>query len=137
MKLDDATADRLRELGATEVMLRWLREPEAVMVLLARMQCDCEAFAHEPHDQECAVAIAWRKLGMPHAEADVLNAWDEAKAYTEYDIRRLRERNASDARMRRGHEGVALIRQMANATALLDGVDARQIAGSGGARETR
>lgn len=117
MNLDDATADRLRELGATEDMLQWLREPEAVRKLLARTHCECERLIFESHDQDCEVAQAWHKMGHAEAKADVLNAWDEALLYSEDDIRRLRERNAWDARMRRGREGVAAIRETASLAA--------------------
>lgn len=97
MKLDDATADRLRELGASDDMLQWLREPGAVRELLKYAplyadrteQCSgCGAPAGEAHQnwngndgkglRHCEVAAAWRALGDRRGALDVDNAWDEA-----------------------------------------------------------
>lgn len=123
MKLDDATADRLRELGAAEDMLQWLREPETVRKLLDRQMCErCVTW---PHDQDCEVAAAWRKLGMPQAEADLLSAWDEALRYTWHDIEQTKRRNAHERRMRQERQDAEAIREWAA------NADARQIAGNG------
>lgn len=95
MNLDQATEDRLRELGATDDMLRWLRHPEAVRALLKDPPADrngecpstgtatgnkCWGDSFSPHIQDCAVAAAWRTLGDPRGQADIENAHDEALA---------------------------------------------------------
>ena len=86
MKLDDATVDRLRELGATEEMLTWLREPEAVRALLrlnptpsrVDVACDCGVDHDEAHFRTCIVVTAWRALGDPRGAEDVERAHEEA-----------------------------------------------------------
>jgi hypothetical protein len=87
MKLDDATVDRLRELGATDDMLTWLREPEAVRMLLRHdptshadcHQCaECGQHRWEGHLRECGVFAAWWALRHPWAFAAINAAHAEA-----------------------------------------------------------
>jgi len=86
VKLDDATADRLRELGATDDMLTWLEQPEAVRELMrlspqTGYRCEsCAAYDDFAHERKCAVAAAWRALDDPRGAADIERAWDEAAA---------------------------------------------------------
>lgn len=100
MRLDTATIDRLRELGATDEMLRWLEHPEAVRVLLKGQPADrngecpgsveyddatgdvcgrhCGGSEYSPHLPDCPVAAAWRTLGDPRGAADIELAHEEA-----------------------------------------------------------
>lgn len=113
MKLDDATIDRLRELGATDEMLKWLEHPEAVRELLLHPPlmeeygeaiCPrCDAPTSVAHLPMCAVAAAWRTLGDPRGAEDVERAQTEALASD-------RNRTAQAERARKEAEDRARIR---------------------------
>lgn len=89
MTLDEATIDRLRELGATDEMLTWLRHPEAVRALLKGEPTDrngectgaesgCYGSPYAPHIRLCEVAASWRTLGDPRGAQDIELAHEEA-----------------------------------------------------------
>lgn len=90
MKLDQATTDRLRELGATDDMLLWLEHPEAVRVLMANFSVldggwrTCVSCGEEvlndgaSHLRRCELAQALRSLQHPAIENDVEVAHEEA-----------------------------------------------------------
>lgn len=100
MKLDEATADRLRELGATDDMVRWLEHPDAVRELLTYTPttegddcagCGVSAFISSDgrvgraHLRSCEVVGAWRHLGDKRAAADLIAA--ELEAWVEHNRR--------------------------------------------------
>ena len=100
VKLDQATEDRLRELGATDDVLRWVRNPDAVRALLKDPPADrngecpgsieyddasrdvrgfaCGGSEYDSHRRDCPIAAAWRALGDPRGAADIENAHEEA-----------------------------------------------------------
>ena len=90
MKLDQATTDRLRELGATDDMLLWLEHPEAVRVVMANFSVldggwrTCVSCGEEivddgaSHLRRCQLAQALRSLRHPAIENDVEVAHNEA-----------------------------------------------------------
>lgn len=97
MKIDQATEDRLRELGAVDDMLHWLREPDAVRLLLGNAEvvvdgeprcAVCNEVTWLTHDRECIVAAAWRRLKLPQWDDELERAETEARAE---DERRLSE----------------------------------------------
>lgn len=114
MKLDTATVDRLKELGATDDMLKWLEQPEAVRELLKHEPmtdidqpqcpgCGVVFGQGEAHRRtgygtgECPVATAWRALGDPRGAEDIERAWQEAiEADGARDLReRFEQQNAA------------------------------------------
>lgn len=87
MKIDQATEDRLREEGAAEDMLRWLRFPEAVRLLLepriefrqGEPACSvCGAYTFLSHNRDCKVVDAWRLLKLPEFDEEIFTAHGEA-----------------------------------------------------------
>ena len=102
MKLDEATIDRLRELGATDDMLKWLEQPEAVRTLLKLSpyndaeRCEaCDEDANDAHLRTCTVAAAWRTLGDPRGAADIEMAELEAHKQEARRMRLARRLNDS------------------------------------------
>lgn len=101
MNLDEATIDRLRELGATDDMMTWLAHPSEVRALLklspynGAERCDaCDEDAYDAHLCACPIAAAWRALGDPRGQADLERAREEADWE---DERRDRERRLREA----------------------------------------
>lgn len=117
MNLDDATADQLRELGATEDMLTWLRHPEAVRTLVnldpevgGDYACQ-KCMSYAAHLSSCVVAAAWRALGDPrgaedieraHVEAIGEDGWRARQRSREYAPRRPMPRVTADANVKDG-----------------------------------
>lgn len=102
MNLDEATIDRLRELGIADDMLTWLAHPDAVRALLklyvyagwGELCQECGGAEGDSHLRSCAIAAAWRALGDPRGQADIERACEEAEWE---DKRRYRERRMREA----------------------------------------
>jgi hypothetical protein len=83
MKLDQATADRLRELGASERMISWLEHPAAVERLLELdpyvgddHECEeCQSWSGSVHGRTCSIAAAWYALGDSRSDREIDTAW--------------------------------------------------------------
>lgn len=101
MNLDEATIDRLRELGIADDMLTWLAHPDAVRAMLklgpyndADRCVACDEDAVDAHLRACPIAAAWRALGDPRGQADIERARDEAEWEDKSRERRSRMREA-------------------------------------------
>lgn len=98
--LDEATIDRLRELGATDDVLAWLARPDAVRTLLklnvyagfGEVCQECGEGAGDAHLRTCPIAAAWRALGDPRGQADIECAREEA----EWEDRRRDRRRSQE-----------------------------------------
>jgi hypothetical protein len=101
MILDQPTIDALKERGATDDMLLWLKHPEHVRFLIDREpsldsydQCSSCQGHYPHHTSRCAFTEAWFKLKHPRFDSLYEGDWDSALYQEDYNRRREKQLRA-------------------------------------------